>query len=359
MISSSIALLCATFTLGAAPASGIKCEVQSAVDSEMSGLKAFSFLVPEGWKANTSFRWLPPNNMAFSSDLSVATPDLHAMVDCVEHTVLTYMSGFGQQPGKGVFIQKASDFLRFRASRLVAALPGASDLTILDEQNTELPADMLQQAGPGYGSGDSMHQRTFLHQAGYLKAKFTLNGVEMTVDLGTEVFGETSSVQIPGSTRPNSVSQVNRVGPTLTVMLESGAPARRRAEAKIIASSFQMTPEFHTYWVKMVTHAAQVQLGVNAAEQRASDLNWHENAMANFRKQMQSKSDTTHDFCNMVANQQDYRLGNGIVTLPNDYKGWWDPTSSVLMISDNPQFVPSGAGTQNYKALQAVHAGDR
>src|SRR5579862_121561 len=78
---------------------GIKCRVQGATDTDQSGLTAFRFLVPDGWKANTSFRWLPPNNTAFASDLSLSTPDLHSMVDCVEHMVMTYMSGFGSQPG--------------------------------------------------------------------------------------------------------------------------------------------------------------------------------------------------------------------------------------------------------------------
>jgi hypothetical protein len=112
-----------------------------------------------------------------------------------------------------------------------------------------------------------------------------------------------------------------------------------------------MTPEFHAYWVKLTTHAAKVQLGANQAELKASNANWHERSMANFRAQMDAKSAATHDFCNVAANQQDYQLGNAIVTLPLDYKGWWDPHAGVLMIDDDPQFVPSGAGTQNYQEL--------
>lgn len=79
---------------------GVKCKVQDATDTEKSGLSAFRFLVPDGWRANTSFRWLPPSYTAFGCDLSASTPDLHSMVDCVEHTVMTYSSGFGSQPGK-------------------------------------------------------------------------------------------------------------------------------------------------------------------------------------------------------------------------------------------------------------------
>jgi hypothetical protein len=280
------------------------------------------------------------------------------MVDCLEHTVLTYSSGMAGQPGKGVLIEKASDYLRFKLSRLTTSLQGVTDVAVVTEENTELPPDDFQKIGQRFNSGDSMHRRSFLHQAGFLKASFKLNNTPMTVSLGTLVFGETSTIQIPGMSRPSSVSQVNRVGPTVTIMLESNAPAKMVNEAKVIASSFQMTGEFHEYWVKMTTHAAQVQLGANAATLKAENANWHEHAMASFRNQMDAKSGVSHDFCNMVANQQDYKLGDGIVTLPNDFKGWWDANSSTLVIADNPQYVPTGAGTNNFKALQAVHAGD-
>lgn len=339
--------------------SGVKCKVQGATDTEGSGLTAFRFLVPEGWKANTSFRWIPPSNTAFACDLSVSTPDLHSMVDCVEHMVMTYMSGFGSQPGKGVLIQKATDMLRYRAGKLTTALKGVSDVSIVDEENTELPPDIAQQMGMRLGSGDSMHSRTFLHQAGYLKVRFKIGETVMTAELGTQVFGETSVVRIPGQSRPSSMSQVNRVGPTVTIMLESNASEVRKTEAKIIASSFQMTPEFQAYWVKLTTHAGKVVLGENRAELEASNSNWHERSMANFRKQMDAKSATTHDFCNMAANQQDYKMGDAIVTLPNDYKGWWDPHAGVLMIGADPKFVPSGAGTQNFQELHpATHGHD-
>ena len=334
---------------------GIKCKADGVVDSQ-SGLTAFRFLIPEGWHANTSFRWLPPTNTAFGCDLSVSTPDLHSMVDCVEHTVLTY-TGFGNQPGKGVFIEKASDFLRFRAEKLTSALKDVSGFSVLDEQNTELAPDPMQQIGTRFGSGDSMHSRTYLHQAGYLEVRFKMGGINMVAEMGTEVFGETSTVQIPGQNRPTSVSQLNRVGPTLTVMLEADAPQKRWSEAKIIASSFQMTREFQAYWVKLTTHAAKVQMGANRADMEANNANWHERSMANFRKQMDAKSAATHGFCNMAANQQDYHLGNAIVTLPNDYKGWYDPNAKVLMIDDDPQFVPTGPGTRDFRALQPATGG--
>ena len=354
VLATNVMLLCAA---SAAGPHGTKCKVQEAVDKEMSGLPAFRFLVPDGWRAVTSFKWLPPNNTTFGCDLSLSTPDLHSIVDCVEHTVMTYMSGYGSQPGKGVLITKASDLLRFRVSKLTTALKGVSDVSIDDEENTELPPDATQQAGKRLGSGDSMHSRTFLSQAGFLKVRFKMNDTDMVALLGTQVYGETSVVRIPGQSRPSSVSQVNRVGPTVTIMLEADASQARRSEAKIIASSFQMTPAFQTFWVNMTTHAAKVTIGANQADLKASNSNWHERSMANFRKQMDAKSATTHDFCNMAANQQDYKLGKAIVTLPNDYKGWWDPHANVLMIDDDPQFVPSGPGTKDFRELQPATAG--
>ena len=341
------------------PRPAVKCKVQSVVDTELSGKNAFSFLVPDGWIAHTTFRWLPPYHTVFASDLSISTPDLHAMVDCVEHTVLEFNSGVGSQQDRGVLIQKSSDFLRFRVSKLTAALKNVTDVEIVGEENLDLPADEAQQAGARLGSGDSMHQRTYLHQAGFLKVHFKLKGTPMTVNLGTTVFGQTNTIRIPGQARPSSVSQINRVGPTLTIMLESDAPAQRVTEAKVIASSFQMTPEFHSYWVLMTAHAAKVKIGINRAEQRASDLNWHERSMAAFRQQMNNKSSISHDFCNMAANQQDYKLGKGFVTLPNDCKGWYDAQGGILMVDDDPQFVPSGAGTKNFRALEAIHAGGK
>ena len=342
-----------------APRPAVKCKVQSVVDSELSGMKAFSFLVPDGWQAHSSFRWLPPYHTVFASDLSISTPDIHAMVDCVEHTVLEFNSGVGNQQDKGVMIQKSSDFLRFRVSKLTAALKDVTDVEIIGEENLDLPADAAQQAGARLGSGDSMHSRTYLHQAGFLKVRFKLGGTPMTVNLGTTVYGQTSTIRIPGQARPSSVTQINRVGLTLTIMLETDPSAQRVSEARVIASSFQMTPEFHNYWVQMTTHAAKVTIGVNSAQQRASDLNWHERSMANFRQQMNSKSSITHDFCNMAANQQDYKLGKGFVTLPNDCKGWYDAQGGVLMIGDDPQFVPSGAGTKNFRELEPIHAGGK
>lgn len=111
-----------------------------------------------------------------------------------------------------MLIEKASDMLRFRVSKLASALKNVSDLTIVEVEDTELAPDFFQQIGSHFGPTDSMHSRKFLHQAGYLKARFKMGDTEMTAELGTQVFGETSTIQIPGQIRPSSVSQVNRVG---------------------------------------------------------------------------------------------------------------------------------------------------
>ncbi len=332
---------------------GTKCTVEKVKDTQKSGLVAFTFLVPTGWTPHSLFNW--DKNGSFFANLSASSPDKHTSADVLEPCVLTY-GWMNKIAPKGIRIDHATDFLHALVSQMQTQ-QGVTNVETVEEVNQDLPLTDFQKKAATTNWGP-MHKRSYLHETGFLKVTFQRDGVEETANLGTTVTGMMQVIQIPNSPGPTTISQTNQVGPTVVIVTESHASLAKIREAQIVASSMHMTPQFLDYWRKMTTAMAEAYLRGTAAALKENNDTWHGRAMASFRDQMAAKDANTHDFCNYLLDQQDYRApGGGTVTLPTYIKAYTNSNGEYL-ISDNPQFVPSGAGSQVWEQLVKKTAKD-
>jgi hypothetical protein len=68
---------------------------------------------------------------------------------------------------------------------------------------------------------------------------------------------------------------------------------------------------------------------------------------------MAAKDESTHQFCNYISDQQDFKPRSGpIVTLPSTYAHSWADGKGNYFLTDDPTFDPRGLGTGNWEKLE-------
>jgi len=328
---------------------GIQCKLEEVQDSEKSGLTAFTYFVPDGWTAHHSMRW--GNADSFVANLSASTADKHYSVSQLQPMVVTYMAMRAIAP-KGIRIAHATDFLHALVDQLKRQY-NLQEVNVVDEVNEPLPLTQFQESAARTNWGP-MQTRAPLHESGFMQVTFELNGEEETADLGTTVVG--TNVRMHALNNENEVtseSGVYRAGPSMVIIAPSNPAGARIREARIIASTMRETPQFLAYHRKLTTALAKAQLQANAAELEANNADWHERSMANFKGQMAAKDSNTHEFCNYILDQQDYKTKSGpTVTLPTAFDHAWSNANGEYLLSDNPAFDPRGYGSGGWERLE-------
>lgn len=325
----------------AAPGTGIKCKLEQVKDPE-SGLVAFTYFVPQGWTPHSHMQWTTPG--AFVANLSASTPDKHYSVSQLQHMVVSF-NRFGNSPAKGIVIHHATDFLLALVDQM-KKLYNVQEVQITDEVNQPVPASQLSAVTPINTSGP-MDTVTLVNEAGFLQATFDLDGTPMVAAFGTSVSGRLDSKHQPN--RPDQFvgeSGVFGVGPSTMIVAPANPAHQMVKELQLIASSMNMTPQFLAYWREVTTKLAKTTLESNFIGQKFADAHWHEHAMAQFRDQIQAKDENTHQFCNYILGQQDYKDQSGnVVTLPSSYKHAWADGSGNYLLSDDPTTDLRGYGS--------------
>jgi hypothetical protein len=333
---------------GTAAPGGVKCTLEKVKDSQ-SNMVAFTYFVPEGWVAHSAAGWTNPGQ--FGANLSASTPDKKYSADQLERAIMSY-SHNSAGTNKGIRIEHATDFLRAFLEQ-VKRQYNVSDVNIVDEANEPMPLTDMEkdQASRNWGP---MQTRSVVHEAGFIKATFDYNGQEETVFIGTTVAGTNSRMhQLNNPNNELSMSGVFAVGPTTCLVAPSNPSAQKMKELEIAASSFRETPQFLEYWREVNTKLAAAQLGANAAALQYKNATWHERSMAAFRDQMAAKDANTHQFCNYIQNQQDYKTRTGeTVALPASYKHVWGDQNGNFLLNDDPTVDLRGYGSGDWKALE-------
>jgi hypothetical protein len=82
-----------------------------------------------------------------------------------------------------------------------------------------------------------------------------------------------------------------------------------------------------------------------------------EKQMANFKEQMAQRDDFTHDFCNYLSDQQDFKSSNGtVVTIPTAYDHAWSNGQGGYYLTNDPTFDPKGTDFSTWEQMQKTHA---
>ncbi len=209
-----------------------------------------------------------------------------------------------------------------------------------------------------------MSQNIF-HETGYLKITFEQDGMDETAELGTTVAGDLLTNNLvngigPTATRSTTETGTYVVGPTLYIVEPTKPSAAKVKEAKIVASSVRFTPQFATYCVKLALAMAKSQVKITSEKGKQMIRDFEQNRekqMANFKEQMAQRDDFTHDFCNYLSDQQDFRTSNGtVVTMPTSYGNAWSNGQGGIFISDDPNDSPQGIGSVSWEKMARAHA---
>ncbi|MHB8638114.1 MAG: hypothetical protein ACYC96_16780 [Fimbriimonadaceae bacterium] len=349
LLASTALLACAGLTLaahGAKPV-GIKCKLSELKDTEKSGLIAYTYFVPDGWQSENYLKWGKYDD--FTATLTATTADKRYAVNQIEPLLVSYMSF--RNSTRGLRIIHATDFLHVIVAQIEQQFK-ATDIKVIEELNEPLPLTAMQERAQSMNWGP-MQTRNQLHESGYLKVSFSLNGKPETAALGTTVSGTNTRMHaLNNVNETTSESGVYRVGPTMVVANPSAPSALMVKEMQIVASSMKPTPKFAAFCRKLTASLAKAQLNINKAAFKASNTNWHERSMAAFRGQMAGKDANTHQFCNYILDQQDYRAQGGkTVTLPTAYNHSWSDGKGGYVLSGDPTLDPRGYGGGNWKQM--------
>lgn len=335
---------------------GVECSLVQLKDNQRSGVVAFTYLVPKGWQNKTVFSW--NNNNTYTAEMGATTPDQHYIVDQLEAVNIVYTSSNGKVT-QGLRITHATDFLAALVGRMQQK-GGMTNIKVVDQYNKSLPLTDTQQLEANSRMIGGMSQNTF-HETGYLKITFEQNGVQEAAELGTTVAGNLLTNNLVNgigrtATRFTTENGTYVVGPTLYIVEPSKPSAARIQEAKVIASSVRCNPQFAAYCVKLALQMANNARLVTAEKIKQMQRDFEDNReklMANFKEQMAERDDFTHDFCNYISNQQDFKSSNGtVVTIPNDYDHAWSNGQGGVYVSKDPTFNPGG----DWESMQKTHA---
>lgn len=206
----------------------------------------------------------------------------------------------------------------------------------------------------------SQHQ---FRQAGYLKVRFTRNGIEEVGSLGTTV-AVTNLVNdmAVGAGRFRSVQSTYVAGPTVVVVTPTSPSETKVKEAQIVASSARMTPKFLSYWSQLALAIARSHFRVTEEQGkrlRQQMAEQGEKQMEDFKERMSLRDTQTHEFCNYLLDRQDYKAQDGsVVTIPTSYNSPWENGQGQYVFSDDPHFDPSTLGPGNWQQMAKFRSGE-
>jgi len=348
-------------TLAMAPHTGhgIKCSLSKLQDTERTGIVAYTYLLPEGWKSSNQLKWQGQLPLI---ELSAQTADGEYMVDRFDPSNLNFSAGSNLQPS-GVHLGGALDYLHV----LVDGMQRqgiATNVQVIDEATKALPLTQMQQSRQSIPFPHTTSEP--FHETGFMKITFERNGNQETASLGTSIVGSNNVMksQMPyGNQVFERDSGYYTVGPTILVISPTESSPVKVKEAQLIASSMRITPDWIMYCAKSALQMAQNGLERTREAGQAQIAQFQRdsaNRMANFRTQMADKDENTHQFCNYLLDQQDYKdPAGGTVTLPSTYKYAWGNGQGNYWVTDDPTFDPKGTGAVNgtWQVMQKAQPG--
>jgi hypothetical protein len=322
-------------------------------ENERSIGTAFSFLVPSGWKSQTSFHW---NGNTYVARLAAMTPDKTYIVDRLEPISMSYNASSGTT-ARGTRLTKATDFLRLVVQSL-SREPGVGNVRLVEEDNVDLPLSENQKRMQSLRQIGGMSQRLF-RQQGFLRVSFERNGKPETAGMETtvEAYGSANNMSLGQSGgRFSSVNDSYVVGPTLSIATPTSPDAQKVKEAQIVANTAQMSPQFGLFCAKLAAKMAHMAFDITSAEGKRLIQETRERTdqiIEDFKARWADRDKTVHDFCNYVTDQQDFKSADGTIsTLPAYYSYAWKNDQGQYVLCDDPTFDPRGTDQTSWEPLQ-------
>lgn len=334
------------------------CKLAKIVDSQNSGLVAFTYLVPKGWQTTSSLNWNQQG--LFVGNMTSHSADNKYSVDMLTplNMVFSTYSG-GRQTG--VQLRHATDFLEY-VMHLLEQRGKITNVRFVDKVNTELPLVAAQQVMANTLKTPGT-QSSFYHEQGFAKVECDINGVHEVALLGTTVIADRQASDYGGGrfgSHFTSQFETYVVGPTLKIVMPEETSPTRIKEAQVAASSFRITPKFALFIAKLALERSKAALAETEREgkmrQLASEAE-RENRMDSFRKQMATKDANTHDFCNYLLDQQEFQAKNGdVLQAPTSYRYAYTNNAGDYLLSNSPTLGP---GMNEWEQLQKSSATER
>jgi hypothetical protein len=331
----------------------IKCSLVQVADNERSGGPAFSFLVPSGWKSETSFHW---NGNTYVARLTAMTPNKAYLVDRLEPINMSYNAASGTT-ATGTRLTKATDFLRLVVQSMPSQ-PGVGNIRVVEEQNIDLPLSENQKRMQSLRQIGGMSQRLFREQ-GFLRVSFDRDGTQETAGIETtvEAYCSGNNMALGGSGGQfSSENDSYVVGPTLSIATPISTDPEKVKEAQIVANTAQMSPQFGLFCAKLAAQMAHTAFDITSAEGKRliQQIRDHtDQIVEDFKSRWEDRDKTVHDFCNYVTDQQDFKSADGTInTLPAYYSYAWKNDQGQFVLTDNPTFDPRGTDNTTWESLQ-------
>lgn len=348
---------CAKTLLTSVPkGKGIKCSLAKIEDTQKTGLTAFTYFLPTGWESKSSMTW---NGPTYIADFTANTPDNQYMVEQVQPFNLVYVNSNGKIL-QGFRIAKGIDYLHGLLNGLMQK-GTLTNVRVLQEYNEDAPLTEVEKSLPKpLPSNGNMVQNTF-NQTAFMKISFEKDGHQLVGSIGTTVYGTllVNNMTLGNGRTARPFTNENGtyvVGPTLLVVTPPTPSAAKVKEAQIVASSGQMTPKFLQYCVQQALAMSNASL--QATEERGKELikQMREQTAEikdNFEARMAQKDADTHEFCNYLLDQQDYKDSSGnVVTLPSAYTHSWTNGNGEYILNDDPTFDPKGIDFSTWQQLE-------
>jgi hypothetical protein len=334
-----------------AAGSGIRCSMVQLQDNERTFGTAFSFLVPSGWKSETSFHW---NGNTYTARFAGMTPDKLYIVDRLEPISMSFNMSTGTG-AKGTRLTKATDFLHPVVQSL-SREPGVGNVRLVEEDNADLPLSDNQKLMQNSRQIGGMSQRLY-RQHGFLRVSFERNGAPETAGMETtvEAYCSGNNMRV-GQGQFISENDNYVVGPTLSIATPTSPDAAKVKEAQIIVNSAQMSPQFGLYCARLAAEMAHISFEATSAQGKRliQQIRDHtDQIVEDFKARWDDRDKTVHDFCNYVSDQQDFKSADGTIhTLPAYYSHAWKNDQGQYVLTDSPTYDPRGTDSTTWEPLQ-------
>ena len=323
---------------------GIQCSLCKVTDTERTNIVAYTYLLPQGWHDSSKMKW---TGQLPGADLKAQSADGTYMVDRVDPFNIMYSGGTGI-PTTGLHIDGAVDFLHKMIDQMQQK--GIwTNVQVVDESSHPLPLTSMQQFSQQHPFANTT--ASYIHESGFVKVTFEKNGKPESSSIGTVITGQTSRMDTPMPYGGTAFVRDNggwTIGPTVVVMTSANPSPAKVKETQIAVSTMKSTPAWNEKCAEISLQISQQGLartqanGVALREKFARD---GEQRMSNFKAQMAGKDANTHDFCNYILDQQDYKDPSGnTVTLPSSYKYAYANNQGQYFVSDDAGFDARGTG---------------
>jgi hypothetical protein len=338
----------------------LKLKKHSCIDSQGTGMEAFSLLMPADWKFKGGIRWVLNNPiMPAVAAFSVKSPDGLVALEVFPNQSLFWTNNqmhHGMFPvGSRYFGAEvrpvASPEQALRRIIVPRFRGNVSGLSVVSSRDLPALAKKL-------GVGKSQPGVETFGNAAKIHIEYVQNGVPME----EEIFAAVEGFSFPIQSMQGPVKNTNWfVDYIFSFRAPKGKLEGNSALFKTMVTSFKVNPRWFNKYNQVVEYLIKAQIKqIHSVGELSRIISKTSNKMSSASMKQYEKGQDVYDgvsetFSEYTRNTEHYHnpFEDKEVELPSDYSHVWTNTSGEYVFTDSPSYNPNIGSNKNWEELQA------